>query len=156
MVTKYSVKEAIEKYYTIVNKYAPELICYEKNVLSGMDINIAEKSNITDLSILEKKYNIKLPNEIIEYFNAFWHGYIIGNCRTTENNFYDGILLMPILPYGDKENNEYLTHKYGIFKLSEEWISDGGSIDKYIPIGWTEYYGSLILYEIRTQKIKVC
>lgn len=54
----------------------------------------------------------------------------------------------------EESDDNIMRQKDGIIDLGKNWRDlYGGDISQYLPIGWTGYSGSYILYEVRTGRI---
>ncbi len=112
-------------------------------------IYFIERTNKTDFSKFAEEFGFELPNDIKEYINLFYHPYIIGFYKLEEC-----IILFSVIKFDNESENDVLFHENGVIKLAREWHSVfGGNIKKYLPIGWLEYSGRYILYDIKTGKI---
>ncbi len=142
-----NMKEAKEKYSIY---YKSSKIDYaEKWQLNAKDY-------LTNFSEIEKKYKFKIHPSVYEYFNSYYHDYIIGTCMTDDGTTYDNIILLSVLPLESTNFDEFLYTKFGFCELLNDWYEEYGNISEYTPIGWSGYYGASILVENATGKIKVC
>lgn len=103
----------------------------------------------TDFSKFENELGYQMPFDIREYINLFWHPYIKGFYKIDEC-----IILFSVIKYDNESCDDVLYHENGIIKLADEWRSVfGGNTQKFLPIGWLDYTGRYLLYEINTGKI---
>ncbi|MCH5268102.1 MAG: hypothetical protein J1E62_07135 [Lachnospiraceae bacterium] len=102
----------------------------------------------TSTALFEKEFGYKLPDEIDEYINLFWHAYIYGYCL----NAPECIVLFSVLKKEGDSDNDILFYSDGLITISHEW-EEIGDIQKYIPIGWLGYSGAWVLYEVKSGKI---
>lgn len=151
------MKKAIENYYQIIRETIPDYFENDRELHSKVREDIAfkmcngyfpvKRTEKTNVSIFKARFGYELPEEIEQYINIFWHTYISGFCHSKEC-----IILFPVLPLEGDGVNELLFYNNGIMCLAEQW-SKIGDISKYIPIGWLDYTGSWVLYEIKTKNI---
>ena len=102
------MKMAIQNYFERVKEH-PDYYANEdfskvstefKNKIDN-DEFLIERRDQTDLSVFEKEFGYKLPSEIEEYINLFWHPYISGCYNTKE-----AIVLFSVLKEeGDSVDN---------------------------------------------------
>lgn len=148
------MRGTIEKYFDKLKKY-PNY--YENEDLSeisdeikskfGKGIIPIEREDETDISLFEKEFGYKLPDEIVDYINIFWHPYISGYLCVPEC-----IVLFPVLKKEGDSSDDILFYENGLITMSKEW-AEIGDVQKYIPIGWLGYSGGHVLYEVKTGKI---
>ncbi len=126
----------------------------------GMNLNIRKqvergeyfvrRTSKTDFKIFEDTFGYKLPSDIGDLINLFWHPYIYGYYKY--DKIAECIILFSCHQHKTETDDDILRQKYGIIDLGIEW-RDEGDITQYLPIGWTGYSGSTILYELSTGRI---
>lgn len=151
------MKNAIEKYYKKLRENTIGYFSQDAEMHNKVSRDIAsqfcdgyypvERMEKTDLSLYSNEFGYELPNEIQEYINIYWHTYISGYCCSREC-----IVLFPVLKMEDDNCNDILYYHNGIIYLARQWMKIG-DIRKHIPIGWLNYSGSFVLYEISSHKI---
>ena len=148
------MRECIKNYFKEIKNYPNyynnekfDTICNEikKNIDEG--IFLVEREDKTDLSVFEKEFGYKLPVEIEEYINEFWHPCISGYCNTEE-----AIVLFSVLKKTGDLVDDILFYKNSLITMSKEWEKIG-DIQKFIPIGWLSYSGGYVLYEVSSNNI---
>ena len=148
------MRESILNYFRKVKKYPNyynnedfDVICNEikKNIDEG--VVLVEREDKTDLSVFEKEFGYKLPTEIEEYINEFWHPCVSGYCNTEE-----AIVLFSVLKKAGDSGDDILFYKNSLFTMAKEWEKIG-DIQKYIPIGWLGYSGGYVLYEVSSNNV---
>lgn len=150
------MRKAIENYYKKLKKYPDYYIDEDFSEVSReirkkfkYGIIPIKRTDRTDISIFKKVYGYDLPDEIDSYINLFWHSYICGFAGTHEY-----IILFQVLKKEGDDSNDVLFYKQGLMELAEHW-SKIGDIQRYIPIGWLDYSGSYVVYEVKTGNIYV-
>lgn len=148
-------KKVLEFDYDNQYKNVNTIILNTNNGDKRLSWNPVEKRNPYSFIKFEEKYKIELNQSIKDYFNSYWHYYITGHCLTTEGYHYDTLHLFPVLPAMNLNSDEFLHSKYGFYSEVDLWYQQYGELE-YIPIGFTGYYGSEILIENISGRIKVC
>lgn len=138
---------------------------FQNENYNNVDINIkahfrngifpVKRNSETDFSVFREKYGYTLPEEIQEYINLYWHGYICGFSEKMRLYSDEAVILFPVLKYQGENDNDVLYHKFGLLELSDQWTKYGGNIHKFIPVGWTGYSGSEVLYNTETLSIHI-
>lgn len=141
--------ERIEKYPNFYDNENFDLICNEIKQKFDKRVFLVERKEKTDLTIFEKEFGYKMPTEIEEYINVFWHPCISGYCNTEE-----AIVLFSVLKNEGDSSDDILFYKNSLFTMCKEWERIG-DIKKLIPIGWLGYSGGYVLYEISSHDIFV-
>jgi hypothetical protein len=137
---------------TVMSAKEKYSFCYNRFTTKNDIWNLEFKKTVTDFSKIESEYNFNIHFSVKEYFNSYWHDYIIGHCMTNEGTIYDGIVLLPVNS-DDLLNPEI---EFGFVNLLEDWLREHNFAVDYTPIGWSGYYGAEILVDNLTGKIKVC
>lgn len=108
-----------------------------------------EKKDKTDTSLFEKELGYKMPQDIEEYLNSYWHPGIFGYYKLPEC-----ICLLEVVKYENENADDVLFNKNGIVYTAKEWrdVFDG-NINEYLPIGSLTYSGRMVLYEVKTGRI---
>lgn len=107
------------------------------------------RTSKTDFKIFEDTFRYKLPSDIGDLINLFRHPFIYGYYKISEC-----IVLFSCHRHKTETDDDILRQKYGIIDLGIKWRDlFGGDITQYLPIGWTGYSGSAILYELSTGRI---
>ena len=152
------MRMAIENYYKKMKKcpgyYANEdfsEISREIRKKFKYGIIPVERTDKTDVSLFKKTYGYDLPSEIVSYINLFWHPWISGSYA----GVHECIVLFSVLKKEGDNSNDILFYEQGLMKLAETWSEIGGDIQRYIPIGWLNYSGSYVVYEVKTGNIYV-
>lgn len=113
------------------------------------------RTSKTDFKIFEDTFGYKLPSDIGDLINLFWHPYIYGFYKY--DKIGESIVLFSCHQHKTETDDDILRQKYGIIDLGIEWrnpyLGHGGDITQYLPIGWTNYSGGNILYELSTGRI---
>lgn len=110
------------------------------------------RTSKTDFKIFEDTFGYKLPSDIGDLINLFWHPYIYGFYKY--DKIGECIILFSCHQHKTETDDDILRQKYGIIDLGIEWRDlCGGDITQYLPIGWTNYSGRSILYELSTGRI---
>ena len=126
----------------------------------------------TDTEPFRELFGFRLPDDITDYINLFWHTSIYGayDCYKQKENgdgyykFDEGLVLFPVLKHKGESDDDVLFQEYGVYKLTEELYKDyeeddtlnadlGREIKDYICIGWTDYSAFKILYKVSTGEI---
>ena len=108
-----------------------------------------EKKEKTDVSLFEKEFGYKLPGDIAEYLNSYYHPGVFGF-----NKFYECICLNAVIRYEGEDENDLLYNCSGLIKHMKDWRDIyGGDIKSYIPIGSLISPESYVLYEVKTGRI---
>ena len=149
------VKKVLKFDYGIQHRDVNTIILSTSNINKKLSWKPVEKENIYNFIEFEEKYKIELNQSIKDYFNSYWHYYLTGYCLTTDGDNYDTLHLFPVLPAMNLNSDEFLYEKYGFYSEVDLWYKQYGKLE-YIPIGFTGYYGSEILIENKSGKIKVC
>ena len=97
--------------------------------------------------LFEKEFGYKLPVEIEEYMNVYWHSCISGYCNTEE-----AIVLFSGLKKAGDPSDDIVFYENGLLAMAKEWEKIG-DIQKFIPIGWLGYSGGYVLYEVSSRYI---
>lgn len=160
-VQKSAMKKAILEYYQKVQNLDYNYCQYED--YSNVDDEIkaqfqhgkapVRRNTKTDFKVFKDHFGYELPQEIQDYINLFWHSYIVGFIDGIESYTDEAIDLFQVIKYKNENDNDMLYHECGIMYLAEHREKYEKDTDKYIPVGWTDYYGSDILYEVKTGKI---
>lgn len=155
-----AMEEAILTYYDKLRD-KPDYLQYED--YSNVDDEIKKKfrrgtapvprSTQTDFTAFRERFGYELPYEIQNYINLFWHSYISGFIDELKD-WREAVVLFDVIKYKNENDNDVVYHKFGIIELAESWETENfPHKGKYIPVGWTGYCGSDILYEIETGKM---
>lgn len=124
----------------------------------------------TDTEPFRERFGFRLPDDIADYINLFWHTSIYGayDCfKQIENGdgyykFDEGLVLFPVLKHNGGLDDDVLFQESGVFRLTEELYEDYEEDDApdlvrevkdYICIGWTEYSAFKILYKVSTGEV---
>lgn len=126
----------------------------------------------TNTEPFRELFGIRLPDDITDYINLFWHTSIYGayDCYKQKENgdgyykFDEGLVLFPVLKHKGESDDDVLFQEYGVYKLTEELYKDYEEDDTlnadlvreikdYICIGWTDYSAFKILYKVSTGEI---
>lgn len=100
-----------------------------------------------DLSNFKNKFGIEIPTVIYEYITCCPHTYIYGYYKEREC-----IILFSAIDQDDGKIPK--NYEDNFISLVQKW-SKYGDYKKYLPIGWLDYSGSFVLFEISTGKIYV-
>ncbi len=100
-----------------------------------------------DLSNFKNKFGIEIPTVIYEYITCCLHTYIYGYYKEREC-----IILFSAIDQDDGKIPK--NYEDNFISLVQKW-SKYGDYKKYLPIGWLDYSGSFVLFEISTGKIYV-
>jgi len=123
---------------------------FTENYISK-NIYFIQRKKKTDLSVFEKEFGYKLPSDIADYINLFWHPSIKGFYKIDEC-----IILFPVIKYDNENENDVIFHKNCVINLAREWVKiKNGDVNKYLPIGWTLYTGSSVLYDLNSKNIYI-
>lgn len=106
-----------------------------------------ERKEKTDVSLFEKEFGYKLPEEIADYINSFWHPYISGYVHIPEC-----VVLFSVLKKEGDSQDDILFYTNNLITMAKNW-REIGDVQNYIPIGWLGYSGSYVLYEVKTCRI---
>ncbi len=107
------------------------------------------RTTLTDFKIFEDIFGYKLPSDIGDLINLFWHPYIYGYYK-----IHECIILFSCHQHKTETDDDILRQKNGIIDLATNWRDTfDGDITRYLPIGWTGYSGTHILYELSTGRI---
>lgn len=137
----------IKKYPNYYDNEDFDAICKDIKQKIDEGIVLVERKDRTDLSIFEKEFGYKLPTEIEEYINVFWHPYISGYCNTDE-----AIILFSVLKKAGDSSDDILFYNNSLITMAREWEKIG-DIQKFIPIGWLGYSGGYVLYEVSSHNV---
>jgi hypothetical protein len=108
-----------------------------------------ERRDQTSFDLFSKEMGYKLPQDICEYINAYWHPGIFGYYKTSEC-----IVLFPVVRYTNDTPNSILMQKDGLIPSAKKWEKlYGGDITRYLPIGYLSYSEMNVLYEVNSGKI---
>ena len=153
---KNQIKDAIENYY---NKLNPNVDYYEYEDFSKTDKKIkklfcngklpVKRYKKTDLTAYSKEFGYDLPKEIKDYINFYWHSHIMGYY-----NYPECIILFSVLKNEGDKDDDVLLYECNLIDLARKW-NEIGDINRYVPIGWVNYSGAYVLYEISTKKIYI-
>ena len=109
----------------------------------------SERKSSTSLDLFEKEFGYKLPDDVVDLINLFWHTEIYGYYKITEC-----IILFSCHNHLTESDSDILLQKGGIIELARSWRADyKGDINHFLPIGWTGYSGRYILYELNSGRI---
>lgn len=108
-----------------------------------------EKKDKTDTSLFEKELGYKMPQDIEEYLNSYWHPGIFGFSK-----FPECICLSAVVKYENENADDVLFNKHGIVYWAKQWrdVFDG-NINEYLPIGSLMSPELMVLYEVKTGRI---
>ena len=107
------------------------------------------RTTITNFKIFEETFGYKLPPDIGDLINLFWHPYIYGYYK-----IHECIILFSCHQHKTETDDDVLRQKDGIIDIATTWRDTyDGDITRYLPIGWTGYSGKYILYELSTGRI---
>lgn len=107
------------------------------------------RNTLTDFKIFENIFGYKLPKDIGDLINLYWHPYIYGFYKLSEC-----IVLFSCHKHKTENDADIMKQKDGIIDLGINWRDVyAGDISQYLPIGWKGYSGSYILYELSTGRI---
>lgn len=110
------------------------------------------RTSKTDFKIFEETFGYKLPSDIGDLINLFWHPYIYGFYKY--DKIGEDIVLFSCHKHKTETDDDILRQEFGIIDLGIEWRDRSeGDITQYLPIGWTGYSGRNILYELSTGRI---
>lgn len=148
------MKKAIQNYFERVKEpldyYANEdfskVSTELKNKIDNDELLI-ERRDQTDLSVFEKEFGYKLPSEIEDYINLFWHPCVSGYYNTKE-----AVVLFSVLKEEGDSSNDILFYKNGLITMAKAW-EEIGDIQKFIPIGWLGHSGGYVLYEVSSNNV---
>lgn len=148
------MKKTLENYFIRMKK-RPNLYAgqnfndVDETLMSNINrrIYLIKRQERTDVSEIENMLGYKLPKEIDDYINIYWHPYIMGFCGT-----YECIVLISILKHKGDTVNDVIHYKCNFIDEIKCW-QEGGGNKKFIPIGWLDYSGAYVLYDIITGKI---
>lgn len=110
-----------------------------------------EKHEKTNFDAFSNEMRYRMPEEICEYYNAFYHPGIFGYIKGLD----ECIMLNDIVKYSGESPDDILTRENGIISRIKKWHSlYKGNTGRFIPIGTYDAYSQLyVLYEIKTGKI---
>lgn len=148
--TKVEIQNYFEKLKGYPNYYADEDFGKISNEIKheiNRGVFLIKREDETDLSGFEKEFGYKLPTEIEDYINLFWHPCISGYFNTEES-----IVLFSVLKKEGDSSDDVLFYKNSLFTMAKEW-KEIGDIQKFIPIGWLGYSGGYVLYEVSSRYI---
>lgn len=108
-----------------------------------------ERQDQTSFDLFAKEMGYKLPQDICEYINAYWHPGIFGYYKISEC-----IVLFPVVRYINDTPDSILMQEDGLINSAKKWSKlYGGDITQYLPIGYLSYSEINVLYEINSGKI---
>ncbi len=148
------MKEAIKEYFEKLKEYPDYYknedfseVCDEIKSRFRNGIIPIERNVKTDIALFEKEFGYRLPDEIADYINTYWHPYISGYLSASEC-----IVLFSVLKRTGDTENDILYYNNCLITMSKEWAKLG-DINSYIPIGWLSYSGGYVLYEVEGGRI---
>ena len=166
MINKLSVKEAINFYYlsniaNIATSHLPEFKDFYNNVSRDIASGLFDFAKPikrrckTDTSVFKQEFGFDLPQDIEDYINIYWHGFLIGAYTEPKDSVLssDDAVLFPIVKLSGETEKDVLYRKYDGFMWRAKYWSENADITKYIPVGYTLYYDYHILYEVSSGKI---
>lgn len=108
-----------------------------------------EKKEKTDVSLFEQEFGYKMPDEIENYLNAYWHPGIFGFYK-----FHECICLFAVVKYENESADDILFNGNGIIYQAKKWKAVfGGDINSYIPIGYLMSPEEAVLYDVKSGRI---
>lgn len=108
-----------------------------------------EKKEKTDMSLFEQEFGYKMPDEIENYLNAYWHPGIFGFYK-----FHECICLFAVVKYENESADDILFNGNGIIYQAKKWKAVfGGDINSYIPIGYLMSPEEAVLYDVKSGRI---
>lgn len=148
------MKIAIQNYFEKVKEYPDyyanedfSKVSTELKIKMGKGTFFLERKDETDLSLFETEFGYKLPPEIENYINLFWHP-----CISGYSNAKEAIILFAVLKEEGDSSNDILFYKNSLITMAKDW-EEIGDIQKFIPIGWLGHSGGYVLYEVSSNKV---
>ncbi|MDE5873504.1 MAG: hypothetical protein K2H07_06275 [Lachnospiraceae bacterium] len=127
---------------------------FNPNIRKQMECGeyFVRRTSKTDFKIFEDTFGYKLPSDIGDLINLFWHPFIYGFYKY--DKIHERITLFSCHRHKTETDDDILRQKNGIIDLGIDWRDHfGGDITQYLPIGWISYSGLAILYELSTGRI---
>lgn len=158
------MQNAIQHYMEVLRKKGINNICgfpIGKEEIANIDPELkkrfdageifVERQERSDFGVFRHEVGYPMPKDIADLLNAYWQPGIFGFYK----DFPECFMLFSALRNKDEEPDDFLLRQNsGLIAESKRWVSYGGDISKYLPIGIYDPYPALfLLYEIGTGRI---
>lgn len=105
----------------------------------------------SEFEIFRREVGYSMPKDISDFLNDYWQPGIFGYYKNLPACF----LLFSALKNKDEGPDDFLLRPdSGLIAEAKRWVSYGGDLSKYLPIGIYDPYAALfLLYEVETGRI---
>ncbi|SDB59301.1 hypothetical protein SAMN02910317_03131 [Ruminococcaceae bacterium FB2012] len=153
------MEEAIKHYTDTVRKKGINIYSFPKQFtdidpelirhFDAGEIFVARQEH-SDFEIFKREVGYPMPKDIADYLNAYWQPGVFGYYKDHPECF---MLFSAIRLKGEKPDDFFLRSD-GLIARAKKWLSYGGDLSRYMPIGIYDSYSCLfLLYEVGTGRI---